>query len=107
MGAKCEPPVLTCFVEVHLDPIHYLVERVYFITMILKFGESFAQLLGLCKCCFEYSKVTFAVCLLALFLAFTYDLLVQIRVVPGNVCHEHILDPSELVCDESDLLTRI
>ena len=36
-----------------------------------------------------------------------YDLLVQIRVVPGNVCHEHILDPSELICDERDLLTRI
>ena len=78
-----------------------------FITTILKFGKSFAQVFGLCKCLFECGKVTLAVCLFALFLSFTYDLLMQIRAVPGNVRHEHILDPPELIRNERDLFAGI
>ena len=107
VGAKCKPPVLTCLVEVHLDPIHYLVERVNLITSILKFGEIFAQSFGLSQCCFECDKVTLTVCLLALFLSFTNNLLVKIREVPGYVRHEHVIYPPELVRNESDLLARI
>lgn len=50
--------------------------------------------------------MTLTVCLLALFLSFTNDLLVKIREVPGYVRHEHVFDPPELVRYESNLLAR-
>ena len=90
----------------------------------MKFGESFAQLLGLCQCCLKCGKVTLAVCRLALFLSFAivkivrhneligvsflpYNLLVEIREVASNIGHEHVLDPSKLIRNERDLLARI